>query len=94
VIRGTKECPRQHTLSYCQQYNKSDHNTLWDTKTKSETATQVHSQFDISPLHVPFFCIIVTFGLQTIQFTQHQVTVLPDKESHTLQNTIHKTIWD
>jgi len=94
VISGTKECPCQHSLPYCQQYNNSDQNTLWDTKTKTETATKAHSQLDIYPLHVPFFCKTVTFGLQTIQFTQHQVIVLPDKETHTLQKTIHDTIWD
>jgi len=68
VIGGTKECPCQHTLTYCQQYNNSDQNTLWDTKYKSETATKAHSQFDISPLHVPFFCKTVIFNLHESLF--------------------------
>jgi len=76
MIRSTKECPCQHTLPYCQQYNNSDQNTLWDKKTKTETATKAHSQLDISPLHVPFFCKTVTFGLQTksLSFQVKKVT--------------------
>jgi hypothetical protein len=60
---GKKECPCQHTFTYCQQYNNNDQNTLWDTKSKSETATKTPSQFIISPLHVSFFCKNLTFNL-------------------------------
>jgi hypothetical protein len=81
-MTSKEECQHHHTFPFFQQYNDSDQNTLWNTVTKFRTANSTPSQFDISPLQVPFFCTTADFneqkftsqgtknyGLQIIKFT-------------------------